>query len=123
MDGGSGEVSNSVSFTVPLVPPSVNTYVRHSQGRHYVSSKAQKFKEAVAIFSRGMAIRAEEYSATLQIFLAAGQRGDIDNFPKCVLDGLVAAGVIDSDAKITRLEVTKGRDKANPRTEITVKAI
>jgi hypothetical protein len=31
------------------------------------------------------------------LFEHASEKGDIDNFPKCVLDGLVIAGVIHSD--------------------------
>lgn len=113
-----------VSFTVPLVPPSVNHYVKHTRsGRHYVTKEAQAFKEAVALFSRGAHIEAKAYAVTLDIYLAAGQKGDIDNFPKCPLDGLRDAGVIRSDAAINQLKIEKFRDKENPRTEITVRAI
>jgi Holliday junction resolvase RusA-like endonuclease len=45
-----------------------------------------------------------------------------DNFNKVIIDALVAARVIPGDAGRNRVTVDKGRDWANPRTEITVKA-
>lgn len=111
-----------VSFTVPLVPPSVNSYVRHSRGRHYVTKEAQAFKEAIGICARGANCAAEEYQVEAHIYLGKGDRGDIDNFAKVILDGLVSAFVIKSDAAIRRLTLEKSRDWENPRTEITVKA-
>lgn len=110
-----------VSFTVPLVPPSVNHYVKHTRsGRHYVTKEAKAFKEAVAIFARGKSAIAKRYEVEIAIFLAKRQRGDGDNFAKCVLDSLVSAGVIHSDAAVKKVSITKDRDWKNPRTEITI---
>jgi crossover junction endodeoxyribonuclease RusA len=116
-------VSREVSFTVPLVPPSVNSYVRHSRGRHYVTREAKAFKEAVAILARGQTTRGDGYWIGIAIFLGKAQRGDLDNFAKVVLDALVKAAVIDSDAKVEELTLKKARDWQNPRTEITVREI
>lgn len=111
----------TVEITVPLVPPTVNSYVRHTRkGRHYVSAEAIAFKKAVGLCARGQKIRAEEYGVEIYIMLGAKKKGDLDNFAKCCLDGLVESGVIDSDAKITTLALHKKRDHANPRTEITI---
>ena len=115
---------SEISFTVPLVPPSVNHYVKHTRsGRHYVTKEAIAFKEATAIFARGKSISAKRYQVEIGVFLARGQRGDGDNFGKCILDSLVAAGVIHSDAAVKKLTIEKDRDWKNPRTEITVKAL
>jgi len=115
---------SEVTFTVPLVPPSVNHYkMRTRKGVTFVSKEAKAFKNAVCICGRGFAVEAEAYEVTVRIFLGSGKRGDIDNFLKCTLDGIVEAGVIQTDAAITLLHAEKYRDKANPRTEITVKAI
>ncbi|HEX3156774.1 MAG TPA: RusA family crossover junction endodeoxyribonuclease [Candidatus Angelobacter sp.] len=115
---------NQVAFTVPLVPPSVNHYVKHTRsGRHYVTKEAKAFKAATGIFARGKHVSSSWYEVEIAIFLAKGQRGDGDNFGKCVLDSLVAAGVIHSDAAVKKVSITKDRDWENPRTEITVKAI
>lgn len=110
-----------VSFTVPLVPPTVNHYVKHTRsGRHYVTQEATEFKKALAIFANGARLEGKSYSVGIGIYLAAKQKGDVDNFGKCVLDGLKDSGVIDSDAKVQSLQIAKFRDAANPRTEITV---
>lgn len=110
-----------ISFTVPMVAPSVNHYVKHTRtGRHYVTPESDVFKRYVAQFARGAQIRWASYEVHITIYLAAKQKGDIDNFPKCVLDGMVKAEVIDSDAKVTVLVLKKFRDPGNPRTEIKV---
>lgn len=114
----------SITFTVPLVPPSVNHYVKHTRsGRHYVTAEAKKFKEAVAIFARGRSVVAKEYEVQIGIYLPKNGRGDIDNFLKVTLDALVSANVIHSDAHIKDLAISKFRDAENPRTEITVTAL
>lgn len=113
-----------ISFTVPLIPPSCNHYVKHTRkGRHYVTKEAQDFKLLVAYYGKGHAIHAEAYSVSAAIYLGHGKRGDIDNFAKCLLDSLVSARVIHSDAAVEEITLRKRRDRKNPRTEITVKAI
>lgn len=119
-----------VSFTVPLVPPSVNHYRvrlgrKDSIGRaaSFETKEAKAFKQAVAIFSRGQSLNGESYAVTCVYFLGHKQRGDIDNFLKCSLDSLVEARIIHSDAAITKLTVEKSRDKENPRTEFTIETI
>ena len=112
-----------VSFTVPLVPPSVNHYWKHTRsGRHYVTAEGRAYKEAVALFARGQSLASKRYELEAVIYLGYGQRGDGDNFWKAIADGLVEAGVIHSDAAVTDWILRKRRDRANPRTEITVKA-
>lgn len=86
-------VVQTVKFTVPLVPPSVNHYkVRYRNGRTVVSKEAIAFKGAVALFIRGEYVQAKRFSVTIRITLGKGDRGDWDNFPKLVGDGLAAAG-------------------------------
>jgi crossover junction endodeoxyribonuclease RusA len=110
-----------VRFTVPLVPPTVNHYVRHLRsGRHIVTPEAIAYKDAVAILSQGQQVDARAYSVGLGIFLGKGDKGDIDNFPKLVLDGL-KGHVFRSDAQVRRLVVNLDRDWENPRTEIEVR--
>jgi crossover junction endodeoxyribonuclease RusA len=119
-------MSESITFTVPLVPPSVNSYVRHTRrGGHYVTAEAKAFKEAVALFSKGARVDSVCYGVDVHIFYGKGQRGDLDNRAKLILDGLEDAGVIHSDAAIVDLRLRKHRDKKelNPRTVITVEAM
>ena len=118
------QAEREVSFTVPLEPPSVNHYAKHTRtGRHYLTREAKAFEEAVAIFARGRFCFAKEYRVSFIVFQGKGSRGDIDNYPKCVLDGLEKAGVIHSDAAVTMLTIAKSRDWNNPRTEITCSAL
>lgn len=118
-----------ISFTVPLVPPSVNHYRirtaqkgRFGQAISFESGEAKAYKKAVVTFARGLKVEAEAYEVKLKIFLGKKGKGDVDNFAKIPLDGLVAAGVIHSDAAIILLTIEKFRDWAEPRTEITVRA-
>jgi crossover junction endodeoxyribonuclease RusA len=116
-------VPDPIAFTVPLLPPTVNHYVKHTRsGRHYESSEAIRFKEALSVFARGRSIRAEEYRVSVVIYLGKGDRGDVDNYLKCVLDGCVDAGVIHSDAAVRKLSIEKHRDWEQPRTEIHIEA-
>jgi len=70
--------------------------------------------------SKKLSIRWKRYGVAMQIYLGRKQRCDIDNLAKVPLDALVAAGVIDSDAKVTTLHLYKHRDIDNPRTVISV---
>lgn len=114
---------DAVRIIVPFTPPSVNHYVAHSRGRHYVTKQGVAFKNAIAFYALGQSLPpAKHYSVTVAIFQAKGERGDIDNYPKCVLDGLKGV-VFKSDAQVKRLLLTVDRDAANPRTEIAVEAL
>ena len=116
--------TKSVSFTVPLVPPTVNHYVKHTRnGRHYVTAQAKAFKAAVGLLARERraSVDARWYEVEAHIFLGAGQKGDADNFGKVLLDSLQEAGVIRSDAAVTDLILRKRRDRNAPRTEICVR--
>jgi Holliday junction resolvase RusA-like endonuclease len=119
----------TVSFTVPLVPPSVNEYKglnrsRFGRGKFFVRPAAKAFKEALAIMARGGGqVHEKQCEVEIAIFLGHGDRGDIDNFAKVVLDALVAARVIKTDAAVTRLVMSKGRDWQRPRTEVTVRSM
>ena len=120
----------SLSFTVPLVPPSVNMYVRHSRkGAHVVTKEALAFKEAVAVLCRGRYATGREFAVALHITLGKGDRGDVDNYPKLCLDGLAACGAFQnfkgirvSDAHIVFLAVDLDRKTRpdNGWTQITI---
>jgi Holliday junction resolvase RusA-like endonuclease len=87
-----------------------------------LTKEATAFKEAVYLLSQGKRFDADSYEIEFCVFQGKGSRGDVDNYSKCVLDGLVDARVIHSDAAITDLRISKRRDWANPRTEIVVRA-
>ena len=103
-----------LSFTVPATPPSVNhykqPYIRHGRIHYYVKSEAQMFKLMVRDAAAGRTVapvtdrerNKVRYGLSVRVVLGAGQRGYGDNFFKCIADGLVDAGVIHSDARVSR---------------------
>lgn len=110
-----------VQIIVPLTPPSVNHYVKHTRnGGHYVTQEAKAFKSAVALFAKGQQIRLEAYYIEIWLNLGKKTRLDLDNAPKLILDALVDAGVIHSDAAVTDLALHKRRNWAKPSTQITI---
>lgn len=145
------ENKRSLAFTVPLVPPSVNHYKQPCvyRDRSGVTRKGQRitpeaiaYKAAVAIFARGETIipaailaipklssqkyqlNKLRYTLRCVVVLGRGQRGDGDNFFKCIADGLQEAGVIHSDARIKHWNIdVDSNDRDNPRTEIHVELI
>jgi crossover junction endodeoxyribonuclease RusA len=122
-----------LNFTVPMIPPDLNHYVRHTrQGRHYVTKEATEFKATLATFNRGEFIQGKSFAVHIVIVFGKGDRGDVDGFPKLVLDGLADCGVFRdrkgkeiSDAYVDRLLVYRDREQRPPvgRTEITVGCI
>jgi crossover junction endodeoxyribonuclease RusA len=122
-----------LTLTIPLKPPSVNTYVRHTRaGRHYVTKEGLAFKAAVGIMARGSTVapvipgerRKARYSLTARVFLGPKQRGDGDNCWKCIADGLVEAGVIHSDAAVSEWHMyVDGDERGQARTEIEVERL
>jgi len=113
-----------LSLTVPLIPPSVNHYVKHSRGRHYRTAAADDFMLLVKQAVKGRQVRAKAYAVSIAILLGQKQRGDLDNFAKVVLDSLVKAGAIDSDSRVTSLGMSKARVYLAPgSTIIEVRAL
>jgi Holliday junction resolvase RusA-like endonuclease len=121
------QYARQLRITIPLEPPSVNhykkpVYLRGGRLSYAVTKEAKAFLDAVCIFARGQALEAEAYEVEYTVYQGKGSRGDVDNYSKCILDGLVQACVITSDAAVTDLHQHKRRDWANPRTEIVVRA-
>lgn len=131
-------MKTEISFTVPLIPPGVNNYVKHTRsGRHYVTAEAREFKNAVVLLARGKVVIGRAFEVVAVIYLGHKQKGDVDNFGKLILDALADAGVFQkanlrrplvtptaiSDAHVSDLTLRRRRDAKNPRTEITVRAL
>ena len=117
-------IGTEVWVEIPLVPVSVNHYVKHTRsGRHFITSEAKTFLKAVEICAGKKQIRGEEYALLVHVFFGKGQRGDGDNLWKLIADGLVKAGVIHSDAAVKDWHLLLSRDPQNPRTLIMAKVI
>ena len=126
-----------VSFTVPLLPPSVNHYWKVSmytgrdgfghRGRK-LTPEAKAWKDAVALCARGCTVAPEtpserrkcQYKVVAHVFYGPGDRGDSDNFGKALLDGLTHAGVIHSDTHVDFRVVPHKDTRDDPKTPFTV---
>jgi Holliday junction resolvase RusA-like endonuclease len=127
-----------VTFEVPWKPVSVNHYWEVTMYRdrlgyphrgRKLSKEAVAWKQAVAIFSKGLTVAPEDererkkarYRVKVIVYLAYSQRGDADNFAKCCMDGLQSAGVIHSDAYIADCNIVVDKDhRSDPRSPRTV---
>jgi len=128
-----GAVLKEFGFTVPLIPPSVNHYkTRFANGNTVVSKEAAAFKAAVARFAKGRFVTAKEFYVRMVIVLGKGERGDVDNFPKLVLDGMADCGVFRdnegkrlSDSHVVWMSVSVDRNSRpdQGQTDVEVRAL
>ena len=113
-----------MKLIIPMEPPSGNHYKSFRViGKHaswYLTPAAKAWHQAVAVFGRGQVVAGSAHHVTYTVYQGAGSRGDVDNYAKVILDGLVRAGVLKSDASVVSLHCYKRRDRENPRTEIEV---
>jgi crossover junction endodeoxyribonuclease RusA len=100
------------------IPPSVNTYVRHTRnGAHYRTDKAKSFADELALkCTPSSRVYGVAFEVEISITLGPHEKGDIDNFPKVVLDSIARRGMFRnmkgepmSDSHVTRLTVSKER--------------
>lgn len=93
-----------LQFHLPMLPPSVNHYVTHTSNAATGKVIHRKNDIAVAYEAsfmamlpariRGCFVLAEFFSITLRIVPAPRAKGDIDNYPKMVLDCIAKAGML-----------------------------
>jgi Holliday junction resolvase RusA-like endonuclease len=120
-----------LKIIVPITPPSVQHYnhqrVATVKGKHlvmwYPSKEAKAWWKAVGAASGGRALEAKGYEVAYVIYQGHNERGDVDNYAKVILDGIVKAGVIDTDHKVIAMHAYKSRDRERPRTEIFIREI
>ncbi|CNI99989.1 Crossover junction endodeoxyribonuclease rusA [Yersinia frederiksenii] len=104
-------------------PPSVNTYWRHSRGRHYISEKGTKYRQTVidTIKHLGLDINT---SARLKISISAHvpdrRRRDLDNLQKAVFDSLVYAEFMQDDEQIDDFSVRRQPIEKGGRLSISI---
>jgi len=118
---------------VPFLPPSVNHYTKGRRGGGRVKTQdAHEFECDLPFFISDLHEVGKSFSVSIRIELGKGQRGDIDNFPKMILDGLADNGVFRdgkgkflSDAYVDHLElwIDKKSRPAFGRMKIFVEAI
>lgn len=124
-------MSHALTLSVSRTPPSVNHYMKqrvatingHSTVMTYPSREAKDWWKAVHAAWFGQTLKADGFEVAYVVYQGPNERGDVDNYAKCILDALVKAEVIDSDHKVTALHAYKVRDRTNPRTEIFIRPV
>jgi len=122
---------SALKLIVPLTPPSQNHYMCYRvatmhgkpQVIAYPAKEAKTWWRTVAAYNDGRRLPADAYEIAYVVYQGPNERGDVDNYAKCVLDALVKAEAIDSDHKVMVLHAFKARDRENPRTEIFIRAL
>ena len=117
----------AVNIEIPLIPPSGNHYkiptsrLRNDGRRIFkLTPETKAWFDAIAIFAQGKTIGGDRHRVEFCVYLGKGQRGDIDNFCKTLLDGLVRARVLQTDDSVVEMHVYKERDPDRPRTQILI---
>jgi Holliday junction resolvase RusA-like endonuclease len=123
---------NELTLVIQIEPPSANHYKKFRViGKHaswYLTKEAKEWHAAVHDHSRcyygiDPMVSGDAHEITYTVYQGSGSRGDVDNYAKCILDSLVKAGVLKSDASVVSLHAHKVRDRSNPRTEIHIRSI
>jgi Holliday junction resolvase RusA-like endonuclease len=132
-------VRSCLTFILPMLPPSVNHYIEHpAKGVHRKSATTvaweRDFNAMLPANIRGEYVTGNRFSVMLVFIPGPGDRGDVDNRNKLVLDCCAKAGMMRnqkgeqlSDAWIKHLIVEirdfpKDRQRG-PETHITIQAI
>ena len=94
-----------VSFDLPW-PPSVNRYYRHVGPRVLISREGRKYRMMVVSRLGGHFKKLSgAVSFAVECYPPDRRRRDLDNLLKCLQDSVTAAGVLDDDSQIKRLEM------------------
>lgn len=122
-----------------MLPPSVNHYVKHpAKGVHRKSAATvaweASFMAMLPASARGGYVTGARFWVTLRFTPGPGDRGDVDNRNKLVLDCCAAAGMFRdatgkqlSDAWVKKLTVEildqKQDRQRGPQTQVTIEAL
>lgn len=95
-----------VRITIPMLPPSVNHYVKHvivkGQQRHIKTPETLAWERTFGFFVGGQFVTGKRFEVALRFRMGGGDSFDVDNLNKCTLDCAAKAGTI-RNAKGERL--------------------
>ncbi len=88
-------------------PPSVNHYYRRVGPRTLISREGRRFRERVCALLASLGIAGLEGPLHLEIevYPPNGQRRDIDNVQKALLDAIQHGGLYADDSQIKKLNI------------------
>lgn len=116
-----------LALTIPIEPPSGNHYKSYRVIGNFVSwyltKDAKAWHAAVATIASGREVTGKAHEIAYTVYQGSGSRGDVDNYAKVILDALVRAQVLKTDASVIDMHASKRRDRDNPRTEILIRAV
>lgn len=115
--------SKHVSFEIPGRPVAKQR-ARARNGKFYTPAPTRRFEELVAWHARTVGVRdlSGNLYVEIGIYTHRPLRGDVDNYAKSILDGMVKGGLISDDREINCLSVQKGKalSREQDRTLVTV---
>ena len=94
----------ALEFDLPW-PPSVNNYYRHVGPRVLISRAGRKYRTMAVSRLGGLKKLSGAVSLSLECYPPDRRRRDLDNLLKCLQDSITAAGVLDDDSQIRRLQM------------------
>lgn len=119
-----------MNYTIPGKPLSVNnakaSVVIKGRARLVTTKKARAWKLSAKmnLFSQKGATKTIEGPCDVFIrFYLPTAAGDVDNYVKNTLDALQDSAIIANDRQVQRIEVSKDKDRDNPRTEIVIRCV
>ena len=94
----------ALEFDLPW-PPSVNNYYRHVGPRVLISRAGRKYRMMCVSRLGGQNRLSGAVSLSLECYPPDRRRRDLDNLLKCLQDSITAAGVLEDDSQIRRLQM------------------
>ena len=94
----------AVEFDLPW-PPSVNNYYRHVGPRVLISRAGRKYRTMAVSRLGGLKKLSGAVSLSLECYPPDRRRRDLDNLLQCLQDSITAAGVLEDDSQIRRLQM------------------
>ena len=107
-------------------PNSTNQHWRTARGRHYISSKGLKFRQAVLKEAQLQGIKplTGRLCVEVELYPPDRRRRDIDNFGgKSLMDALMYAGVFIDDEQVDKLTVERKEIVKDGKCKVHIKEI